>query len=191
MFRITLTLKSLTIGMITPATAFFLTFIVIQKIAADTQLVTYSFNSASGQASSRNLSTKMTMGQSSPSVSSSSENFESDGGYWSQDVVSPSTIGDLTATLSSTDIVLQWSHAADNVAIDHYVVYRGTNPDFSATSGDSINGTKGTSYLDPGAAGTVGTDYFYVVKAADPSRNYAEDSNRVGEFDADMENGVK
>jgi hypothetical protein len=37
----------------------------------------------------------------------------------------------------------------------------------------------------------VGTNYFYVVKAADPSRNKAEDSNRAGEFDSQMLNGTK
>jgi len=42
------------------------------------------------------------------------------------------------------------------VAIDHYVVYRGTEPVFVPASG-----------------------------------NLAEDSNRTGEFDKDMANGVK
>ena len=46
-------------------------------------------------------------------------------------------------------------------------------------------------YLNPGAAGTVGTNYFYVIKATDPSRNLAGDSNRVGEFDSQMTNGTK
>jgi len=77
------------------------------------------------------------------------------------------------------------------VAIDHYVVYRGTEPVFVPASGNSIHETKGTAYLDPGAARTVGTNYFYLVKAADPSGNLAEDSNRTGEFDKDMANGVK
>jgi hypothetical protein len=133
----------------------------------------------------------MTIGQSTPSVSSSSDNFKSDGGYWYQDPVPPSAIGDLTATLSINDIVLQWSHAADNVAIDHYVIFRNTDPFFAPSSRDSISKTKGTSYLDPGAAGTMGTNYFYVVKAKDPSRNLAEDSNRVGEFDSSLGNGMK
>lgn len=87
--------------------------------------------------------------------------------------------------------MLQWTHAADNVAIAHYVVFRGTDPGFAAVAGDSVSETKGTSYLDPGAAGDTGTNYFYVVKAADPSRNLAEDSNRVGEFDSQMSNGMK
>ena len=37
-----------------------------------------------------------------------------------------------------------------------------------------------------GAAGTVGTNYFYAVKAIDPSGNLAEESNRTGEFDIDV-----
>jgi hypothetical protein len=111
-------------------------------------------------------------------------------GFWYQDPVPPSAIGDLTATLSVSDIVLEWSHAADNVAIDHYVVFRATAPYFVPSGGDSISGTKATSYTDVGAAGDTLTNYFYVVKAADPSRNLAEDSNRVGEFDANLGNGV-
>ena len=108
-------------------------------------------------------------------------------GFWYQDPIQPSAIGDLTVQLSVSDIYLEWSHAGDNVAIDHYVVYRATDPGFTAAAaGDSINGTKSTTYLDPGAAGTVGTNYFYVVKATDPSRNLAEDSNRVGEFDRNV-----
>jgi hypothetical protein len=158
---------------------------------ADTQLATSVVASSGGQASSTNFRMKSTLGQSTPIGPSTSTNFEVGAGFWYQDPVAPSAIGDLTATLSVSDIVLEWSHAADNVAIDHYVVYRGTDPGFAPTSGDSVYGTKGTSYLDPGAAGTVGTNYFYVVKAADPSRNKAEDSNRAGEFDSQILNGTK
>jgi hypothetical protein len=160
-------------------------------IAADTQLATSVLGSAGGQASSTNFKMKSTLGQSTPIGPSSSTNFGVGAGFWYQDPVPPSAIGDLTATLSVSDIVLEWSHAADNVAIDHYVVYRATAPYFVPSGGDSISETKGTSYLDPGAAGTVGTNYFYVVKAADPSRNLAEDSNRVGEFDGGLVNGLK
>jgi len=152
-------------------------------VMADAQLATSVVASGGGEASSANFKMKSTLGQSTPIGPSASTNFEVGAGFWYQDPVAPSAIGDLTATLSVSDIVLQWSHAADNVAIDHYVVFRNTDPGFTPTSGDSISGTKGTSYLDPGAAGTVGTNYFYVVKATDPSRNLAEDSNRVGVFD--------
>jgi len=147
--------------------------------------------SAGGQASSTNFKMKSTLGQSTPIGPSASTNFGVGAGFWHQDPIAPAAIGDLTATLSVGDIVLEWSHAADNVAIDHYVVYRATAPYFAPTSGDSITATKSTWYLDAGAAGTVGSNYFYVVKAADPSRNLADDSNRVGEFDTDMGNGMK
>jgi len=150
---------------------------------ADAEMATSVIASGGGEASSTNFKIKATLGQSTPIGPSASTNFEVGAGFWYQDPVAPSAIGDLTATLSASDIVLQWSHAADNVAIDHYVVFRNTDPDFIPAGGDSISETKGTSYLDPGAAGTVGTNYFYLVKAEDPSRNKAEDSNRVGEFD--------
>jgi len=134
---------------------------------------------------------KSTLGQSTPIGPSTSTNFEVGAGFWYQDPVAPSAIEDLTANLSKSDILLEWSHAADNVAIDHYVVYRATQPYFQAPGGDSIGGTKGTSYLDLGAVGNTLTNYFYVVKAADPSRNLAEDSDQVGEFDRGTTGGSK
>ena len=167
-------------------TIFMLTLLWFHLASADAQLATSVMASAGGTASSTNFTMKSTLGQSTPIGPSASTNFGVGAGFWYQDPVAPSAIGDLTATLSVSDIMLQWSHAADNVAIDHYVIYRNTDPFFAPSSGDSISKTKGTSYLDPGAAGTMGTNYFYVVKAKDPSRNLAEDSNRVGEFDRSL-----
>jgi len=178
-------------GLILLATAFLLSLAWVGTAAADSQLATSVVASAGGEASSGNVIMKSTLGQATPIGLSTSTNFCLGAGFWYQDPVAPSTIGDLTATLSVSDIVLEWSHAADNVAIDHYVVYRGTGPYFEVTAGDSVGGTQDVSYTDLGAAGAIGTNYFYVVKAADPSRNLAEDSNRVGEFDAGMTNGTK
>ncbi len=158
------------------------------QVTGSTQLVTSVMGSAGAGGSSANLQMKSTLGQSTPIGPSSSANLEVDAGFWYQDPVAPSALGDLTATLSVSDIVLQWSHAVDNVAIDHYVVYRNTDPSFEPSSADSMADTKECVFLDPGAAGTVGTNYFYVVKAADPGGNLAEDSNRVGEFNGQMEN---
>jgi len=162
-------------------------FLLSALAAADTQMATSVMASGGGEASSTNFKMKSTLGQSTPIGLSGSTNFDVGAGFWYQDPVAPSAIGDLTSTLSVDDIVLQWSHSADNVAIDHYVVYRDTDPDFTPGSGYSVHQTKGTSYQDPGAAGTVGTNYFYVVKAEDPSGNLAEDSNRAGEFDKDVD----
>jgi hypothetical protein len=164
------------------------TLLLATLAVADTQMATSVIASGGGQASSTNFRLKATLGQSTPIGPSSSTNFGVRAGFWYQDPVAPSAIGDLSAQLAISDIVLQWSHAADNVAIDHYVVYRGTDPAFVPSGGNSIHQTKETSYQDPGAAGTMGTDYFYVVKATDPAGNLAEDSNRVGEFDRDTRN---
>ena len=178
-------------GGILLAAAFLILFIGTQRAIADAQLATSVMGSAGGEASSANFTVKSTLGQSTPIGSSTSASFGVGAGFWYQDPIAPSTIADLTIDLSKSDILLGWSHAADNVAIDHYVVYRATGPYFEATAGDSISGTKGTSYLDLGAAGDTLTNYFYVVKATDPRRNLAEDSNQVGEFDRGTTGGVK
>jgi fibronectin type 3 domain-containing protein len=83
---------------------------------------------------------------------------------------------------------LWWSEPYDDVGVTRYVVYRSTDP---ATNGDSLAGTADTSYLDVGAAGTVGTDYFYVVKAVDATNKESMPSNKVGEFDRATINGTK
>jgi hypothetical protein len=168
-----------------------LLLLLVQQATADTQLATSVIASGGNRASSTNFKMKSTLGQSTPIGPSTSTNFGVGAGFWYQDPIPPSAIGDLTATLSVNDIVLQWSHAADNVAIDHYVVYRATQPYFAPTSGDSITATKSTSCSDAGVAGDTLTNYFYVVKAADPSRNLADDSNRVGEYDSGLVNGLK
>jgi hypothetical protein len=155
--------------------------------AADAELATSVIASGGGEASSTNFRMKATLGQSTPIGPSSSTNFGVGAGFWYQDPVAPAAIADLTAQLSVDDIVLQWSHSADNVAIDHYIVYRDTDPGFTPGGGNEVHQTEGTSYLDPNAAGTVGTDYYYVVKATDPSGNLAEDSNRAGEFDKQVD----
>jgi hypothetical protein len=182
-------------GTITGTTLLVVTSLLIVTVSqlalADTQLATSVAASAGGEASSANFIVKSTLGQSTPIGPSTSAHFGVGAGFWYQDPIAPSTIGDLSIDLSKSDILLGWSHAADNIAIDHYVVYRATAPYFVATAGDSISGTKGTSCLDLGAAGDTLTNYFYVVKATDPSRNLAEDSNQAGEFDRGTTGGVK
>jgi hypothetical protein len=71
------------------------------------------------------------------------------------------------------------------MGVVYYVVYRST----AITSlGDSLAGTIDTTYTDLGAAGIVGTNYFYVVKAKDAAGNKSEESNKVGEFDRGLIN---
>jgi hypothetical protein len=88
------------------------------------------------------------------------------------------------AKSDSGDIFLDWSDYSDQ-AVDHYVVYRGTT---AVAKGDSLAGTSDLWYLDPGAAGTVGTNYFYTVEVVD-SLGGRLDSNRVGEFDNELISG--
>ena len=191
MIRSTPRLKRFTGVMILFTGVVLLSFTWAGWVTADTQLATSVVASAGGEATSTNFVVKSTLGQSTPIGPSTSTNFGVGAGFWYQDPVAPSTIGDLTANLAKSDILLEWSHARDNVAIDHYVVYRATQAYFEATGGDSIGGTKGTTYLDLGAAGNTLTNYFYVVKATDPSRNLAQDSNQVGEFDRGTTGGTK
>jgi hypothetical protein len=160
------------------------------KAFSDAQLATSVMASAGGEGSSTNFRMRSTMGQSTPIGSSASTNFEVGAGFWYQDPVAPSAIGDLTVTLAVSDIVLQWSHAGDNVAIDHYVVYRATDPVFVPSGGNAIGQTEGASYQDAGVAGVMGTDHFYLVKAIDPAGNLAEESNRAGEFDKEVLNAA-
>jgi hypothetical protein len=191
MTRTTLRIKGTTSVLILWIAVFLLVLSLAKLATADAQLATSVAASAGGEASSTNFTVKSTLGQSTPIGPSTSANFGVGAGFWYQDPIAPSTITDLTIDLSKSDILLGWSHAADNIAIDHYVVYRATAPYFEATGGDSIAATKGSSYLDLGAAGDTLTNYFYVVNATDPRRNLAEDSNQVGEFDRGTMGGAK
>ena len=67
--------------------------------------------------------------------------------------------------------------------VDYYIVFRDTTPAFTPTSGDSIGEATGSDFLDVGAAGTVGTNYYYAVQAVDKAGNKSGYSNQVGEFD--------
>ena len=114
-----------------------------------------------------------------------------DGTSWDQPYsdAAPAAIGDLAVHLAGDDLHLTWSAITENIisqpiVVDHYTVYRGTNPEFSPSPGDSVGITSGTSYDDP-APGlkNPGTNHYYVVKAVDGAGRKSANSNRVGEFD--------
>jgi hypothetical protein len=94
----------------------------------------------------------------------------------------PDPVGDLVAQPSAGDLVLSWTPPSGK-AVVRYVVYRDTTGDFEAGPEDSIGGTTDTTYLDAGAIGTTGTNYFYVVKAVDDVGQKSDPSGTVGEFD--------
>jgi hypothetical protein len=106
----------------------------------------------------------------------------------------PVSIADLRADKSNSDIVLSWSPVTTDTlgnpeTISEYVVYRSTDP--YSPPGDSIGSTAQTEYTDPGAAGSAGANYFYVVRAVDEGQSKSANSNLVGEFDIDLSNGSK
>jgi hypothetical protein len=92
-------------------------------------------------------------------------------------------IDDLAVAPAEADIYIWWSVPYSEAGVTRYVVYRSTSPD---AMGDSLSGTVDTSYTDAGAAGVVGTNYFYTVKAVDGIGRKSMESNRVGEFDIDL-----
>jgi len=97
----------------------------------------------------------------------------------------PGPVDGLVAQPSDGDLVLTWSPPSGK-AVVRYVVYRDTTGDFEAGPEDSIGGTTDTTYLDAGAIGTVGTNYFYLVKAVDDIGQKSDPSGTVGEFDVPL-----
>jgi hypothetical protein len=105
------------------------------------------------------------------------------------DTIPPNTVDDLEVQKAGADIYLSWSPVCDNyTGVDYYIVFRSTTPNFIPTSGDSIGEAPTPGYTDPGAVGTPGTNYYYVVRAVDMVDNKGDYSNQVGEFDRYMVN---
>ena len=96
----------------------------------------------------------------------------------------PMAIDDLAGTLTGDNIHLEWTEPYSECGVTRYVVYRSTAP---GSLGDSLAGTVDTVYTDMGAAGDVGSNYFYAVKAVDAGGQKSGESNKVGEFDRDLD----
>ncbi len=102
------------------------------------------------------------------------------------DSIPPAAVTDLTVQKSGGNIFLNWSEVYDMwTGISHYIIYRGTTPDFAPTSGDSVGQALTAGYTDVGA---VGTEYYYFVRAVDNAGNKGGLSGRVGETDKDLLN---
>jgi hypothetical protein len=104
-------------------------------------------------------------------------------------VAPPEAVDDLTATLSLTDIVLQWSAVTVDTSgaplvVDIYRVYRDTLPDF--TPGAPIDSTVGVLFVDDtGVVGDTEKHYYYLVTAVAGGEESAP-STEVGEFDRSL-----
>jgi C1A family cysteine protease len=92
---------------------------------------------------------------------------------------SPEAIDDLTIDLDHSDILLWWTEPYSEGGVARYVVYRSAT---AGSAGDSLAGTTDANYRDVGAAGVVGANYYYTVRAADEAGRKSEESNKVGEF---------
>jgi hypothetical protein len=97
----------------------------------------------------------------------------------------PLAIDDLTVDLAGSDIYLKWTEPYGECGIAHYVVYRSTS---AGSLGDSLVSTADTTHADMGAAGAVGSNYFYTVKAVDNVGQKSQESSQVGEFDRNLSN---
>ena len=100
------------------------------------------------------------------------------------DQIPPSKVGHLNAELEGAGLHLSWSPSIDIRGVDHYVVYRGTQPDFLPGSSDSIGSTADTFYVDTNSAvGDTLLNHYYSVKAVDGAGNKSAPSGHCGEFD--------
>jgi hypothetical protein len=103
----------------------------------------------------------------------------------------PEEVVDLTAQLSGS-IYLSWSPvtidtAGGPVVVDHYVIHRDTSFDFAASPANSLDVTLGTSYEDATAGdGDLALNHYYLIRAVVGGQK-SEDSNRVGEFDRQLQ----
>ncbi len=104
----------------------------------------------------------------------------------------PASISDLAAALAGDEIQLSWSAVTEDTAgtpitVDHYVIYRHADPNFTPIPSDSMGHTTGNVYEDATPAlKDTGINHYYVVRAVDDQDRKAADSNTAGEFDLDM-----
>jgi len=101
----------------------------------------------------------------------------------------PAPVTDLTAALAGSIIRLNWSpvtvdQIGQPMVVDHYTVYRQTDPYSVPATEDSLGGTAECFFEDAGAAlKDPGTNHYYAVRAVSSGGEKSEASAAVGEFD--------
>jgi hypothetical protein len=83
----------------------------------------------------------------------------------------------------TADGTLSWSPSTDNIGVQHYLVYRATQPHFNVSGLRPIRVTTDTSAAFPGSIGDVEINYFFRIVAVDLVGNESEASSIAGEFD--------
>jgi len=102
------------------------------------------------------------------------------------DLHPPNAINDLKVQLHGGaksywgNIYLSWSKPFDNMGVDHYLIYRSTEP---YSLGEIHAVTIDTAFLDIHVVGHPYINFFYTVIAVDGSNNQSDSSIQVGEFD--------
>ena len=100
------------------------------------------------------------------------------------DCIPPSPVTNLVAILGENQLVLEWSPAIDSKGVDHYVIYRNTQPDFLPSATDSMGSAVDTFFVDTSSAiGDTLTNHYYSVKAVDGAGNKSFACGNIGEFD--------
>ncbi len=104
--------------------------------------------------------------------------------WFEGDRIPPSTVANVRSALANDQLSLDWTPATDDKGVDHYVVYRSTQPDFLPSGSDSIGATVDTLFVDTtSGVGDTLVNHYYSVKAVDGAGNTSSPSERAGEFD--------
>lgn len=93
------------------------------------------------------------------------------------DTTAPTTVSGLATSVAGTDVALTWNAATDDVAVDHYDVYRSSTPGFAIGDGARIAQPAAASYTD---VGVEEGQWYYRVVAVDAAGNVGGASAAVG-----------
>ena len=108
------------------------------------------------------------------------------------DALPPEAVGDLTLFLAGDLLLLQWTAVTTDTAggpesVQYYVIYRDEAPDFTPTASESLGSTSATDFPDSSIYFSPMVNFYYLVRAVDVTGNKSAESDRVGEFDRELE----
>ncbi len=101
----------------------------------------------------------------------------------------PAAPASLTISAADPDVILDWAlvnttRAGDSVTVDHYNIYRLSDPYFTVTAATPVYDTAvGLTYPDDGVFGTPPEFWFYGVAAVDGAGKLGDTSQHTGLFE--------
>lgn len=95
----------------------------------------------------------------------------------------PPPVSNLRAQVVDSCLALIWSSVTE---ANHYVIYRDSLASFEPAPEDSVGATVDTSYVDCDPAAV---EAYYVVRAVDAFGRKSEDSQKVGQFQRELDRG--